>query len=70
MIVTTGKIIKIKSGQYDFASSSESPGIVTVQHTHGEHVTLPTNAQEMEEFIKAYRRTCAEELGYRKMENE
>jgi hypothetical protein len=36
----------------------------------GDTVELPANEKDMEGFIKAYRRICAEPVGYRKRNSE
>lgn len=82
MIVTTGKTIKIDEGKFHFERNSETPGIVVVtegppqppQYQYNfvmkDRLVLPTNETEMEAFIAAYRRVVAEDVGYRKQENE
>lgn len=66
MIVTTGKIIRIESGDFVFERTSEAPGSVLVLGgvASGE-ISLPANPEDMEAFIKAYRRVVTEEIGYK-----
>lgn len=75
MIVTTGRIIKVNAAGYYFERSAESPGLVTVQSTRdgaasNGSMSLPSNAQDMEKFISAYRRICAEVIEYRESKVE
>ena len=72
MIVTTGKIIKIYVLDYLMNRDAESPGIVTVHHGKkvDQSIVLPANEKDMEAFIAAYKRICAENIEYRKKENE
>lgn len=69
MIVTTGRIIKIAVGDFRFERSSETPGAVVVS-CRSTHVLLPTNTDDMEAFITAYRRMCVEDIGYRESKVE
>ena len=74
MIVTTGRIIKVASGDYHMERNSETPGIVTVVHRRAssgqETIALPANPESMEQFIAAYRRAVGEDVGYRKTDVE
>lgn len=82
MIVTTGKIIKVEVYssdvfRYVLERDSETPGVVTVHvmRSRGDHVAssvfeLPANEQAAAEFIRSYQRIIAEDVGYRKRENE
>jgi len=75
MIVTTGRIIKVETGdavfRYMFERTSETPGSVRVHAVHQSvTVELPANEADAARFIEAYRRAIKEDVGYRKMENE
>lgn len=72
MIITTGKIVRIESGQFQFEKSAETPGRVRVtgtRHFDGA-IDLPGNEEEARRFCAAYLRSVSEDVGYRKVESE
>jgi hypothetical protein len=71
MIVTTGKIVKVETLQFEFERSCETPGAVSVWRKRYEgKLVLPGNLEEAEVFCEAYMRIVREEIEYRKRECE
>jgi hypothetical protein len=71
MIVTTGKIIRVETGDYLLEKTSETPGRVTLQDRRLKtRIHLPGNQEIAEALVKAYLRVVEEDVGYRKMECE
>jgi hypothetical protein len=78
MIVTTGQIIKVEviagGKRFLLERSSETPGLVTVRglgpDNLGQRLDLYAHDESVEAFVKAFRRVCQEEIGYRTMESE
>jgi len=71
MIVTTGKIIKVRAGTtltWEFERSSETPGLVRVTSKYG-RFQLPGNKEEARSLIAAYWRTVSEDIPYRDTES-
>lgn len=74
MIVTTGKSIRVEilafGGCLILFKNADTPGAVSVSGKGEGTITLPANPEDMEKFIRAYRRVVEEDVGYRTRENE
>jgi hypothetical protein len=78
VIVTTGQIIKVEVSaggkRFLLERSSETPGLVTVRGLGPDNLSqrldLYAHDDSVEVFVKAFRRVCEEEIGYRTMESE
>lgn len=67
MIVTTGKIVRIKAGDFFLEKSCETPGGVRVKGSGGS-IMLPGNKEDAARFIEAYLAAVNEDIEYRKTE--
>lgn len=73
MIVNTGRRIQIEIDGYHFSRDCDTPGCVSVVQqcaATNARIELPTNLEDAEEFINAYRRAVAEDIKYRQSEVE
>ena len=76
MNITTGKHVRINTGNFIFERTAETPGIITVRcmekssYSEAEVMHLPAQSDYAERFIAAYRRIIEEDVEYRKAEWE